>query len=528
MKKLLLFVAVTICAVQAYSQTTYNVSSTGTNSGTSWTTVRAAIAAASSGDIIQLSAETFTEKNIIFPTVNSVVTPKSLTIKGSGMNQTIIQADATTTIAQAQDCGVFKLDAAYSSGITITIQDMTIQNAYNSFSGGGLRLSNTGTQANAPTLNLKNLKISANRSTYGGGIYIAGAAILNITSCNITGNSMTSSTNMGGGIAVSPGTGFVAAVTIKNSTISANSSVGNGGGIAINCGANGTTAAANYLWIENSTIYGNNINTTSAKNGGGVYFKACLSGQTSVPTFTLTMNHCTIVNNTTVAGNGTTTSGPDGVCVENSSGYATTIVMNNSIIMGNSGSTGANACQIGSNNTSTSTTANGKITASPVITNSIFGIIASGAWTTTTNNNKLDAVMADLAFVASLSSDATPVLKMGGSSIARNYVSTNYLSPALTTDELGYNRDLTPDAGAYEFSDLNTAVNTPVRANFVTVTGRELRFSPVAESVEVYAQDGRLIKTSYDSKSTMLNNGGVYIVKIYSPKGVYTQKIIVY
>ena len=521
MKKLLLFVAVTICAVQAYSQTTYNVSSTGTNSGTSWTTVRAAIAAASSGDIIQIAAGTYTEKQIIWNT------PKSLTIKGAGMSQTILQAFATPNNTLANNCSIFQIDGTFSAGITITIQDMTIQNGYNLLSGGGIRINPTATQANAPVINLTNLKIANNTSVYGGGIYLAGAAVLNITGCYITGNSMTTSGNMGGGIAVSPGTGYVANATIKNSTIAGNSSTGNGGGIAINCGANGSTAAANSLWIENSTIYGNSI-STAAKMGGGIYFKACLSGQASVPTFTLTMNHCTIVNNTTVAGSTTSTSGPDGVCVENSSGYATTIVMNNSIIMGNSGSTGTNACQIGSNNTSTSSTANGKIT-NAGITNSIFGIIASGAWATTTTNNKLDAVMADLAFVASLSSDATPVLKMGGSSIARNYVSTNYLSPALTTDELGYSRDATPDAGAYEFSDLNTAVNAPAQANLVTVTGRELHFSPFEGSVEVYAQDGRLVQAKYDTKSTViLHNAGVYIVKINSPQGVNNQKIIVF
>ena len=446
MKKLILFVSATLWASQLFSVTTYTVSSTGTNSGTSWTTVKAAITAAASGDIIQITAGTFTEKNI---TLNAV---KSLTIQGAGMNQTIIQADASTSITQASDCGVFKLDGTYTAGITITIQDMTIQNGYNSFSGGGLRLTNTGTQANAPTLNLTNLKISANRSTYGGGIYIAGAAILNITACNITGNSMTNSSNIGGGIAVSPGAGYVATVTIKNSTIAANSSLGNGSGIAVNCGANGTTAAANYLWIENSTIYGNSIGT-AAKIGAGVYFKTCTSGQTSVPTFTLTMNHCTIANNTTIAGSTTTTSGPDGVAIENGGGYATTIVMNNSIIMGNNGSTGSNACQIGSNNTSTSTTANGKITASPVITNSIFGIIASGGWVAGANISHNDITgTATMAFAGSLSSDATPVLLIGSGSTAKDYVTTNLLSPALSTDQIGNSRSGLTDAGAYEYN----------------------------------------------------------------------------
>jgi hypothetical protein len=111
MKKLLFFVVVTICATQIFSQTTYYVSSTGTGSGTSWKTVKAAIAAASSGDIIQLSAETFIEKNITW------TSPKSLTIKGVGMNQTIIQADASTSITQASDCGVFKLDGSYGAGL---------------------------------------------------------------------------------------------------------------------------------------------------------------------------------------------------------------------------------------------------------------------------------------------------------------------------------------------------------------------------------------------------------------------------
>lgn len=438
MKKGLLFVAATIWAVHTFSATTYTVSSNGTNSGTSWTTVKAAITAAASGDIIQVAAGTFTEKNI---TLNAV---KSLTIQGAGMNQTVIQADASTTIAQASDCGVFKLDAAYTSGITITIKDMTIQNGYNSFSGGGIRFVNTGTQADAPTLNLANLKISANRGSYGGGVYIQGAALLTLNGCYVTGNSQTTTTsNIGGGIGVTPGTGYVATVTIKNSTISGNSSVGNGGGVAIVCGSNGATAAANYLWIENSTIYGNSI-STSAKIGGGVYFKTCASGQSSVPTFTLTMNHCTVVSNTTNAG-----TGGDGVCIENGGGYATTVAMNNSIIIGNSGST-SNASQIGVNNASIS--GNSKITASPVITNSIFGIIASGTWATTTTHNNLTASIGDLAFAGSLSSDATPVLLIGSGSAAKDYVATNSLSPALSIDQIGNPRSGNTDAGAYEYN----------------------------------------------------------------------------
>ena len=76
MKKLLFSLFIMLCITQAYAQTTYNVSANGANSGTSWTTIKAAITAAASGDIIQVAAGTFTEKNI---TLNAV---KSLTIKG--------------------------------------------------------------------------------------------------------------------------------------------------------------------------------------------------------------------------------------------------------------------------------------------------------------------------------------------------------------------------------------------------------------------------------------------------------------
>ncbi len=512
MKKILFLVAVAIGTVHAFSATTYTVSSSGTNSGTSWTTVRAAIAAASSGDIVEVAAGTFTERNII---LNAV---KSLTIKGAGMNQTIIQADASTSITQANDCGVFKLDGTYTTGITITIQDMTIQNGYNAYSGGGIRLANAGTQANAPTINLTNLKISANRSPSGGGIHIQGAAVVTIDGCYITGNTMTNSSNIGGGIAVVPGNNYVANVVIRKSTIAANTSLGNGGGIAFICGTNGSNVANHTLLIENSTIYGNST-STNAKIGGGVLYRTCASGQATTPNFTLTLNHATIANNTTNAG-----TGADGVCLDNSGGYATSVVMNNSIVVGNSGST-SNASQIGVNHSSIS--GNGKIT-NTGITNSIFGIISGGTWATTTTHNNLSAVVGDLAFAANLSTDATPVLKFGESSIARNYVASNLLSPALTTDQLGNERVGYTDAGAYEFPNYiisgttNAADIVCTTCDVTVASGGELTVgaTKTLKSVTVAAggkitisagtltaTNGITLQSTASGTATMLNSG---------------------
>ena len=396
---------------------------------------------------------------------------------------------------------------------------MLFRSAFNVTSGTGLL-----------TVNLTNLKITSNTSTSttgGGGIYTSGQVALNINGCYITGNT---SSGTGGGVYVNPGTGFQANLTIKNSTIATNTSSSNGGGVAVNCGNNASnTSMVNSLWIENSTILGNNV-TTSAKIGGGVYYKTCASSGNTVHTNRITLNHCTIVNNTTNFGaTSSILAGPDGVGVENSGGWSTTLVINNSVIMGNTGSTGSYTCQVGSNNTTNLPATNGKIT-NGGISNCIFNPIAGATWVTAeTTNNKLDAVLGDLAFVASLSSDATPVLKMGGSSIAKNYVTTNYLSPALTTDELGNSRDLTPDAGAYEFSDVGTLVNSPTQRNFVNTKGRVLQFVNIDGVVEIYTVNGSLVKSQDNAKSSIqMENNGVYIVKISNQQGLNTQKVVIF
>ncbi len=83
-------------------------------------------------------------------------------------------------------------------------------------------------------------------------------------------------------------------------------------------------------------------------------------------------------------------------------------------------------------------------------------------------SNKLDATIDDLAFPTldnnALSADATPVLKIGSASIAKNYVTTNAIS--LTKDQLGNTRDVSSDAGAYELPLVIAA--TPSTGGVVT------------------------------------------------------------
>ncbi|MEI8274018.1 MAG: hypothetical protein WCG08_15495, partial [Paludibacter sp.] len=109
MKKIFLFMAVALfCSANAFSQTTFTVNATtGTNNGTSWTTIDGAIKACASGDIIEISAGTYTEK--------ALAIAKDLTIKGAGMGLTIIQPLAT------QATGNGATLALTTNGNTITL-----------------------------------------------------------------------------------------------------------------------------------------------------------------------------------------------------------------------------------------------------------------------------------------------------------------------------------------------------------------------------------------------------------------------
>lgn len=506
MKKLLLFVAAIIFAAQAYSANTATI----TLNGTTYSTIALAIAASTSeSDVINISAGTVSEK---------VTFTKPLTINGSGMGLTTISPPTSTVVVTSS--------TSFSAATSVTLSNLTISGGSSTTSGGGMAF-NVTSGTGLLTVNLTNLKITSNTSTSttgGGGIYTSGQVALNINGCYITGNT---SSGTGGGVYVNPGTGFQANLTIKNSTIATNTSSSNGGGVAVNCGNNASnTSMVNSLWIENSTILGNNV-TTSAKIGGGVYYKTCASSGNTAHTNRITLNHCTIVNNTTNFGaTSSTLAGPDGVGVENSGGWSTTLVMNNSVIMGNTGSTGSYTCQVGSNNTVNLTATNGKIT-NGGISNCIFNPIAGATWVTAeTTNNKFDAVLGDLAFAGSLSTDAVPVLKIGSSSIAKNYVTTNSIS--LLTDQLGNTRDANPDAGAYEFIDLGTSVNTPIEPEMMTVRGRTIYFNATPAKVEIFNLSGSLVKVLVRPETVLMpDNAGAYIVKTHTMQGVRNQKIII-
>ena len=113
--------------------------------GCDYTTIAAAIAAASANDTITVTDAVRTEANI---TVS-----KNLTIQGQGAASTIVQAAATPGSGGGR---VFLL----ASGVTATIQDMTIRNGDCVCEGGGIY--------NNGMLTVSNSTFSGNSASTGG------------------------------------------------------------------------------------------------------------------------------------------------------------------------------------------------------------------------------------------------------------------------------------------------------------------------------------------------------------------------
>ncbi len=215
-------------------------------------TIQAAIAAASSGDIISIEAGTYYESGI---DVN-----QNLTIQGQGATSTIVDGGGNGI--------VFTIEANY----TVTIQGLTIQNGFSDNDGGGiynnggkLTLSQITLSGNIAiglgggianyggTLTLSQSTLSGNSATGGGGIFNYGTAtIINST---FSDDSASSSNGIGGAIY------NVGTITLSDSTIAGNAAT-YGGGIADDFG--GTATVKNSIVANSSGGGGDCYGTVTA------------------------------------------------------------------------------------------------------------------------------------------------------------------------------------------------------------------------------------------------------------------------
>lgn len=283
-----LFLFTMFCAVVSGFASTRTV---GPGGGYDYTTISAAVSASSDNDTISVYGGTLTE--------DAIIVSKNLTITGQGAMTTTVQAAAAAGIA---DDLVFQIN----SGKTVVIKDMTIRYGKDDFTdGGGIH--------NDGTLELRDCVLNDNESVaanIGGGIHNDGT--LNVLRCEISGNlsSHPGDEGEGGGIS-NYGT-----ATISNSVVKDNSAVNRGGGIfssgdltVTSCEISGNTVSAGAFYgggvhlsgldktarIINSTIDGNAAGSTSGK-GGGIYI---LKGDDALD---VELVNCTISANTAGGG----------------------------------------------------------------------------------------------------------------------------------------------------------------------------------------------------------------------------------
>lgn len=217
---------------------------------------------------------------------------RSVTIRGAGMDKTIIQA------GENAGNGIDRvLHVPTNEGITLDLQTLSVRygNTTDGYGGGVLFDSSNG------TLSLDQVQVANNKAQRGGGVYVD-KGTLNIAWSSIADNNATSdSGNGGGGINCS----YNCTLSLLNSAVVNNNSEQFGGAIIVESAI-----------IQNSTISGN-----SALAGGGLM-------DTTSQVGTISLNNVTLYNNESLVADY-----PAGLML-----YKSNAEIKNSIIAGNTSS----------------------------------------------------------------------------------------------------------------------------------------------------------------------------------------------
>ncbi len=210
-----------------------------------YTTVQAAVDAASSGDEIRIAAGTYTSSALAVVTID-----RSLTLKG-GYNSDFSVRNVNTYPSVLDGEGSRRVISIESSGVTVVLDGLHIIRGNNdSSSGGGVR-DYTGSNV----LTITSCQIYQNVANIGGGgVFISDGTVATLTANKIFSN--TAEGGDGGGVSVAQdGSLVMTSNEVYGNLVDYDAS---GGGVAI--GQNRTA------WLTFNQIHDNRV----GENGGGV------------------------------------------------------------------------------------------------------------------------------------------------------------------------------------------------------------------------------------------------------------------
>ena len=228
-------------------------------SGCDYTSINAAIGAASGGDVIQLAAETYFEGEQI-DTLGKAITLRGVLDK-AGEPASVLDGAGTHRVLRCQG----------GESAKTVFESLVIQNGYSSIKGGGMY------NSSSPTLT--NCTFTSNSARSGGGMYNDSSSSPTLTNCTFTSNSA----SLDGGGMFSPSSGgspsFIDCVFTGNSA-------DNGGGLQIsNSSLSGCEFSENLASSGGGIHCGENVilsncvfDRNTAERGGGMWGSAILNG----------------------------------------------------------------------------------------------------------------------------------------------------------------------------------------------------------------------------------------------------------
>jgi uncharacterized repeat protein (TIGR01451 family) len=259
--------------------------------------VQLAVDAATAGETVKVAGTcggTLTRAT----TNQTVYLSKTLTLRGGYTTTNWLTSNpiAFPTTLDAEQNGRVVYSTG-SSNISVTLENLTIRRG--SIGGNGAGIANFG-----PTLNLSNTLIHDNATTsivwWGGGVYVS-AGKVTLTGSQI----MSNSANLGGGLFVDVGGSAI----VSGTQVSNNTATSCGGGLITNSGSvltitqsaitgnravcGGGIANTGALTVINSTLSANQSTGSTTADGGGAIDQWDAGAQTS-------LRHTTIVSNTAV------------------------------------------------------------------------------------------------------------------------------------------------------------------------------------------------------------------------------------